>query len=67
MPAPPPSHACSEYGLRLPLEVFRTRGKGWGLRCAEDIPSGALVCSYEGELISSREAVRSAAACGCCI
>lgn len=47
----------SERGLFLPLEVFRTRSKGWGLRCAEDIPSGAFVCSYEGELITNREAV----------
>jgi hypothetical protein len=48
---------CSERGVVLPLEVFRTHGKGWGVRCACDIPGGAFICSYEGELITHTEAV----------
>lgn len=30
------------------------------MRCTVDIPSGTFICSYEGELISSREAVSAA-------
>ena len=57
-PPPRPRSARSEHGLRLPLELFRTRATGWGVRCAVDIPAGAVVCSYEGEVITSTEAVR---------
>ena len=28
-----------------------TRTKGWGVRCAADIPTGTFVCSYVGELV----------------
>lgn len=59
-PTPTPPSPRSTFGLRLPLELFRTRSKGWGMRCTVDIPSGTFICSYEGELISSREAVSSA-------
>ena len=38
-------------GVTLPLEVFMTRTKGWGVRCAADIPTGTFVCSYVGELV----------------
>lgn len=48
----------STRGLFLPLELFRTPAKGWGVRCAVDIPAGAFICAYEGELITSSEAVR---------
>jgi euchromatic histone-lysine N-methyltransferase len=44
-------------GARPPLEVFRTRGRGWGVRSAEALPAGRVVCTYEGELITSAEAV----------
>ena len=33
-------------GITLPLEVFMTPSKGWGVRCAEDIPTGTFVCCY---------------------
>lgn len=46
----------SERGLVLPLEIFRTRGKGWGVRCARDIAGGSYVCSYEGVLLAHKEA-----------
>lgn len=43
--------------MALPLEVFRLGpGKGWGVRCAADIPIGTLVSTYEGELLTSSEA-----------
>jgi hypothetical protein len=39
-------------GLTFPLEVFKTRGKGWGVRCADDLPAGAVVCKYAGLVIT---------------
>jgi len=43
-------------GLDLPLEVFRTVGRGWGVRCSVDVLPGTIVATYEGELISNQEA-----------
>jgi len=43
-------------GIRYPLEVFRTEDKGWGVRCAVDIPSGAFICEYMGEILTDEEA-----------
>ena len=37
--------------------MFRTAAKGWGVRCAARVPTGALVATYEGELITNEEAV----------
>lgn len=45
-------------GHTLPLEVFMTKNKGWGLRCKERIPIGAFVCEYVGEVIKEGDVVR---------
>ncbi|XP_003973774.2 histone-lysine N-methyltransferase SETMAR [Takifugu rubripes] len=56
------SDACSnravQRGLRLKLEVFSTKNKGWGVRTLEMIPNGTFVCEYAGEVISFAEARR---------
>ncbi len=49
-------------GIRLPLEVFKTERKGWGVRCLVDIPVGSFVCDYAGLILTDSEAV-SAAGC----
>lgn len=36
--------------------MFRTEGKGWGVRTLKDIPRGTFVCEYIGEIISDSEA-----------
>lgn len=51
------SCARSDRGIHQPLEVFRTRWKGWGLRCTVDLEPGAFVATYEGEVITTAEAV----------
>lgn len=51
------NRVISGHGLRLPLELFRTAAKGWGVRCAAAVPVGAFVATYEGELITNEEAV----------
>ncbi|KAM9324223.1 histone-lysine N-methyltransferase EHMT1 [Gastrophryne carolinensis] len=60
------NHACScwrncrnrvvQNGLKIRLQLFRTKSKGWGVRSLQDIPMGTFVCEYVGELISDSEA-----------
>ncbi|NWI59335.1 SETMR methyltransferase, partial [Calyptomena viridis] len=47
-----------QRGLQLRLQVFRTRGKGWGVRTLEFIPRGRFVCEYAGEVLGVAEARR---------
>ncbi|GAB4833695.1 hypothetical protein Ancab_031942 [Ancistrocladus abbreviatus] len=45
-----------QQGITRSLQVFWTReGKGWGLRVAEDLPKGAFVCEYVGEILTNTE------------
>lgn len=32
-----------------------SEGKGWGLRALEDLPKGAFVCEYVGEVVTNTE------------
>ncbi|KAM8866577.1 histone-lysine N-methyltransferase EHMT1a [Synchiropus picturatus] len=60
------NHACScwrtcrnrvvQNGLRVRLQLFRTRTMGWGVRAMQDIPQGTFVCEYVGEIITDGEA-----------
>lgn len=34
---------------------YTPEGKGWGLRTLEDLPKGAFVCEYVGEIITCEE------------
>lgn len=56
--------ACSKHcgnrvvqrGIIRKLQVFFTsEGKGWGVRTLEDIPRGAFVCEYVGEILTNME------------
>ncbi|XRB06894.1 histone-lysine N-methyltransferase [Pycnococcus provasolii] len=38
------------------LEVYRTEGKGWGVRCWDQIEAGDFVCEFTGEILSNDEA-----------
>eukprot|EP00850_Spirogloea_muscicola_P008923 SM000049S16694 [mRNA] locus=s49:113601:114811:+ [translate_table: standard] len=46
----------SQRGLATPVTVVRHPCKGWGLHAAADIPQGAYVCEYAGELLTNVEA-----------
>ncbi|XP_075041868.1 histone-lysine N-methyltransferase EHMT1 isoform X2 [Mixophyes fleayi] len=60
------NHACScwrncrnrvvQNGLKVRLQLYRTKNMGWGVRSLQDIPVGTFVCEYVGELISDTEA-----------
>ncbi|PAA72603.1 hypothetical protein BOX15_Mlig025313g1 [Macrostomum lignano] len=47
-----------QHGLRNRLQVFRTARKGWGIRTLHDIPKGAFICIYAGEVYNEETAVR---------
>ncbi|KMT15079.1 hypothetical protein BVRB_3g062010 [Beta vulgaris subsp. vulgaris] len=54
---PPSCHnRVSQLGIKLPLEVFKTDSRGWGVRCLSAIPSGSFICEYIGELLDDKEA-----------
>ncbi|KAF8364759.1 hypothetical protein HHK36_033261 [Tetracentron sinense] len=41
----------SQTGLKVHLEVFKTKDKGWGLRSWDPIRAGAFICEYAGEVV----------------
>lgn len=43
----------SQAGLKVRLEVFKTRDKGWGLRSWDPIRTGSFICEYAGEVIEA--------------
>jgi [histone H3]-lysine9 N-trimethyltransferase EHMT len=46
----------SQHGIKFPLEVFKTRRRGWGVHSLCSIPSGSFICEYIGELLRDEEA-----------
>ncbi|CAM6097830.1 unnamed protein product [Calypogeia fissa] len=50
------TNRVSQKGLRYELEVFKTKGKGWGVRSSYFIPQGSFVCEYIGEIIHESDA-----------
>ncbi|KAL9257802.1 putative inactive histone-lysine N-methyltransferase SUVR2 [Drosera capensis] len=45
-----------QRGIKYMLQVFLTpEGKGWGLRTLEDLPKGAFVCEFVGEILTILE------------
>jgi histone-lysine N-methyltransferase SUV39H len=45
-----------ERGRTVPLQIFRTENRGWGVRSTVDIRRGQFVDKYLGEVIISAEA-----------
>lgn len=45
-----------QRGITCNLQVFSTtEGKGWGLRTLVDLPKGAFVCEFVGEILTIKE------------
>ena len=40
-----------QNGVQHRLEVFKTEKKGWGVRSKTDLPEGAFICHYAGDLL----------------
>lgn len=49
---------CVQRGRQVPLEIFMTRNRGWGLRCLVDLRRGQFIDTYVGEIITNAEADR---------
>ena len=47
-----------QHGAKVPLCIFRTTGKGWGVKAAQNIRSKSFASEYLGEVITKREAER---------
>jgi len=48
----------AQKGIQYPLQIFKTKTKGWGLRTLTPITQGSFILSYIGELITDEEAER---------
>ncbi|KAK7256930.1 hypothetical protein RIF29_30534 [Crotalaria pallida] len=40
-----------QAGLKLKMEVFKTKDRGWGLRSLDPIRAGTFICEYAGEIL----------------
>ena len=53
------THTCLnrvvQNPLKVKLQVFKTATRGWGIRALNDIPGGAHICNYVGNLYSCDE------------
>ncbi|XP_020530211.1 histone-lysine N-methyltransferase SUVR5 isoform X1 [Amborella trichopoda] len=47
-----------QKGVRVRLEVYKTKNKGWAVRAGEAISRGMFVCEYIGEVLNDQEANR---------
>ena len=47
-----------ERGRTVPLQIFRTEDRGWGVKCPVAIKTGQFIDRYLGEIITSQEADR---------
>ncbi|XP_055385314.1 histone-lysine N-methyltransferase eggless [Condylostylus longicornis] len=45
-----------QHPLETKLQVFKTSNRGWGLRCINDVPKGAFICIYAGNLLTEQRA-----------
>ncbi|XP_071440737.1 histone-lysine N-methyltransferase eggless [Hetaerina americana] len=46
----------AQLPLQQRLQVFRTSNRGWGVQCLSDIPQGAFICVYVGQLLTEQGA-----------
>ncbi|XP_004304779.1 PREDICTED: histone-lysine N-methyltransferase SUVR4 [Fragaria vesca subsp. vesca] len=44
-----------QRGIACKLQVFHTKGKGWGVRTLEVLEKGSFVCEYVGEILTNNE------------
>lgn len=45
-----------QRGRTMPLAIFRTENRGWGVKAVERIQKGTFITEYVGEVITSEEA-----------
>lgn len=51
---------CSNHvvqnGIQHKFEIFKTANKGWGVRATTDLPKGAFICHYAGDVLEENAA-----------
>ncbi|KAK1365910.1 histone-lysine N-methyltransferase, H3 lysine-9 specific SUVH1-like [Heracleum sosnowskyi] len=47
----------TQAGLKVRLEVFKTKNRGWGLRSWDPIRSGQFICVHGGEVIDTSKTI----------
>ena len=52
-----------QLGRQFPLCIFRTRGRGWGVKATQPIKSNTFVSEYVGEVITNDEAEKRGEKC----
>lgn len=50
------SNRVVQHGQSARIQIYKTKGRGWGVRASLDILQGSFICEYVGELISDSEA-----------
>ena len=57
----PPScyNKVSQHGMKIQLEIFKTKSRGWGVRSLTSTPSRSFICEYIGELFEDKEAEKT--------
>lgn len=53
-----------QKGRRVPLTIFKTANRGWGVYCDEDLVLGEFIDTYIGQVITAAEADRREDAVG---
>ncbi|KAK5044383.1 hypothetical protein LTR16_011545, partial [Cryomyces antarcticus] len=47
-----------QHGRKVELQISKTRNRGWGLRCTQNLREGDFIDTYRGEIITDAEAIR---------
>jgi len=47
-----------QRGRKVPLVVFKTPNRGWGVYCDEDLVRGEFIDTYIGEVLTNEETDR---------
>lgn len=47
-----------QKGRKVPLVIFKTPNRGWGVKCDEDLIAGEFIDTYLGEVITDEECSR---------
>lgn len=45
-----------QKGRKVPLTIFKTANRGWGVKCDEDLIQGEFIDTYLGEIVTNEEA-----------
>ncbi|XP_071394128.1 histone-lysine N-methyltransferase SETDB1-B-like [Centroberyx affinis] len=53
------SNRVVQHGIQLRLQVFKTRDRGWGVRCLDDVAKGTFVCTYSGRVVRGEKNTHS--------